>query len=89
MFKACQYAINETKLGIGFKEVNLIKTQNVLLKMITWITKFIKGRQEWDLAFKEVGLSVKNSNHSENKICFKGCVSKNKIEIHFNHQFML
>ncbi len=75
--------------GSIFKEVNLIEVQNVLPKMITWTTKSIKGRQEWDLALNEVGLSFKNSNHGENKICFKGFVLKNKIEIHFIHQFML
>jgi hypothetical protein len=75
--------------GSIFKEVNLIEVQNVVPKMITWTTKSIKGRQEWDLAFNEVGLSFKNSNHGEKKFCFKGCVLKNKIEIHFIHQFML
>jgi hypothetical protein len=26
MFEACQYAINDTKIGIGMKEVNVVET---------------------------------------------------------------
>jgi len=56
MSKACQHAINDTKLGVGMKEVSMVDIQNALQKTIIWMKKSSKGRQEWELACKEVGL---------------------------------
>jgi hypothetical protein len=53
---ACQHAINDIKLVVGMKEVNVAKAQNALQKTITWTKKLSKGRQEGELACKEVGL---------------------------------
>ncbi len=67
MFKACQYAINDTNIGYG-KEVNVVKVQSALYKTITWITKLRKGRLEWELAC-EVDLRAWKLK-SLVKICF-------------------
>jgi hypothetical protein len=32
MFKACQYAINDTKTGVEMKEMNVAKVQSALQK---------------------------------------------------------
>jgi hypothetical protein len=56
MFKARQHAINDTKLGVGMKEMNVTEDQSALLKTITWTKKLGKGRQEWELACKKVNL---------------------------------
>jgi hypothetical protein len=53
---ACQHAINDIKLGVGMKEVNVAKVQNALQKTITWTKKLSKGRQEGELACKEASL---------------------------------
>jgi hypothetical protein len=53
MFKACQYATNDTNIGYG-KEVSVVKVQIDLYKTITWIKKLKNGRLEWELAC-EVG----------------------------------
>ncbi len=41
MSKACQYAINDTKIGVGMKEVNVAKAQNALQK------KPLHGQRNW------------------------------------------
>jgi hypothetical protein len=56
MSKACQHAINDTKLDVGMKEMNVAKTQYALQKTITWTQKLGKNKQKWKLACKEVGL---------------------------------
>jgi hypothetical protein len=38
------------------KEVSMVDIQNALQKTIIWMKKSSKGRQEWELACKEVGL---------------------------------
>ncbi len=54
MSKVCQYATNDVKLCIGMKEASLKDTQQAMQKIITQITKFGKGWQEWDKACIEV-----------------------------------
>jgi hypothetical protein len=49
MSKACQYAINDTKIGVRMKETNAIEAQSDLQKTITWTNKLGKGRQEWGI----------------------------------------
>jgi hypothetical protein len=55
MSKACQYAINDTKIGVGMKETNnrcpkwLGKNHYISTK------KLGKGRQEWESMCKETG----------------------------------
>jgi len=44
MFKTTQYATNNTKMCVGFFEVNLKGVQASLQKTITWTKKFGKGR---------------------------------------------
>jgi hypothetical protein len=43
MSKACQYAIDDIKIGVGMKEMNVIETQSALQKAITiYIDKEIR-----------------------------------------------
>jgi hypothetical protein len=56
MFKACRHATNDTKFGVGMKEVTVVEAQNALQKTITCMKKLGKGRQEWELACKKVNL---------------------------------
>jgi len=67
MFKACQYATNDTDIGYG-KEVSVVKVQSALYKIIIWIKKLRKGRLEWELAC-EVSLRTWKLK-SLVKICF-------------------
>jgi hypothetical protein len=55
MSKVCQYATNDTKISVGTKETSIIKAQSGLQKIITWIKKSGKGRQEWESMCKETG----------------------------------
>ncbi len=41
MSKACQYATNDTKIGVGMKEVNVAKIQSALQK------KPLHGQRSW------------------------------------------
>ncbi len=50
MFKACQYAINDEKVIVGLKQVDVKATQGNLQKIITWTKKSRKERQEWEKA---------------------------------------
>ncbi len=54
--KLCQYACNDTKIYVGFKEVNLKATQFTLQKK-TWTKKYGKGCNECHKACLDVGLS--------------------------------
>jgi hypothetical protein len=36
MFKVCQYATNDTKIGVGMKEMSVIDAQSDLQKTITY-----------------------------------------------------
>lgn len=56
MSKAHQHAINDTKFGVGMKEVSVVEAQKTLGKTIIWTKKLSKGRQEWEFACKEIGL---------------------------------
>ncbi len=42
-------ATNDIKIGIGMKKMNMVEAQNALHKIITWMKKSRKGRQEWEL----------------------------------------
>jgi hypothetical protein len=55
--KACQYACNDTKIFIGFREVNLKATQSTLQKQITWIRKSSKRCNKWHRACLDDGFS--------------------------------
>ncbi len=44
--KACQYACNDTKVDVGFQEINFKSTQVSLQKTITWTKNFDKGHIE-------------------------------------------
>jgi hypothetical protein len=56
MFKVAQYAINNTKVCVGFSKVSLKGVQASLQNTITWIKKFGKGKQEWKYSCIIVGL---------------------------------
>ncbi len=56
--KACQYACNDIKIYVDFKEgVGLKAIQSTLQKTSTWTKKFGKGCNEWHRACFDVGLS--------------------------------
>jgi hypothetical protein len=55
VFKECQYATNDIKIGVGMKEVNVTEDQSALQKTITWTKKSGKGTQEWESTCKETG----------------------------------
>jgi hypothetical protein len=44
MSEACQYATNKTTVGVNMKEVNWKNVQATFQKIITWTTKFKKGK---------------------------------------------
>jgi hypothetical protein len=48
--------MNEAKVGVDIKEVNLKDEHVVIKKIITWIKKSRKGRHECEKACYEVGL---------------------------------
>jgi hypothetical protein len=39
VFKECQYATNDVKIGVGMKEMSVTRDQNALQKTITWTQK--------------------------------------------------
>jgi hypothetical protein len=57
MSKVCQYATYNDKVFKGLLQVNMKIAQTTLQKIITWIKKFDKNRQEWGKACIECGLS--------------------------------
>ncbi len=59
MLKACQYAMNETKVGACMKEVSLKNAQATFQKTITWTRKFGKARLEWEKAYHEANMQHK------------------------------
>jgi hypothetical protein len=56
MSKACQYAMNETKVSVSMKEA-----QAALQKIIIWTKKSSKGRLEWEKACHELIYNIENS----------------------------
>jgi hypothetical protein len=65
MFKACKYAINDTKINVGMKEMNVAKVQNGLQKKtITWTKKSRKGRaKKRNWCGRKLARDLENSRH--------------------------
>jgi hypothetical protein len=56
MLKACQYVINETKVGVGMKKVCLFKMCKLSFKKQSFgLKKPKKGKQEWEKTCHEIG----------------------------------
>jgi hypothetical protein len=56
MFKACQYATNDSKVFVGLQHVTMKDALASLQKTIIWTKKSGKGRQEWEWACVESGM---------------------------------
>jgi hypothetical protein len=57
MSKACQYATNDTKIGVGMKEM-CSKSSKCLVENHYMDKELGKGRQEWESTCKEIGLRL-------------------------------
>ncbi len=59
MFKATQYATNDTKMCVGFSKVNLKGVQTSLQNTIIWTKTPWKRKQEWKDSCIIVSLAIK------------------------------
>ncbi len=65
MSNACEYVTNDDKVFVGLEHVNVKDAQASLLKAITLIKKFGRGREECEWAYVKVGCNTQKKNSCE------------------------